>query len=177
MDWNAVGALGEVLGAVAVVFTLGYLAKQVRQSNRITKADAFRSTRVRLADLFESWAADEEWSELFIRIRFTGLRRDDLSPRERAVAGLRFQSLLHYLAAIYEDVELGILPPSAYEIIGRGPFDAPYMRDTWPLLREDHSPEFVEFLEHRHGLRETTDSVERIPVAQEAPSSVPEANT
>ena len=176
MDWNAVGALGEVLGAVAVVLTLGYLAKQIRQSNRITKADAYRSTRVRLANLFESWADDAEWSELFIRIRFTGLRRDDLSPRERAVAGLRFHSLLHYLAAIHEDVELGILPPSAYEIIGRGPFDAPYMKDTWPLLRQDHSLEFVEFLEARHGLGETTNSVQRVPVGQEASSSAPKGS-
>jgi hypothetical protein len=47
VDWNAVGALGEVLGAIAVVFTLAYLAKQVRQSNRIAKADAFRSARIR----------------------------------------------------------------------------------------------------------------------------------
>ena len=46
MDWNAVGALGEGLGAVAVVFTLAYLAKQVRQSNRTAKAEAFRSARV-----------------------------------------------------------------------------------------------------------------------------------
>ena len=126
---------------------------------------------------FESWAADEEWSELFVRIRFTGLRREDLSPRERAVAGIRFQALLHYLAAIYEDVELGILPPSAFEIIGRGPFDSPYMRDTWPLLRKDHSQEFVEFVEDRHGLRETTDSVERVPVGQGAPPSFPEETT
>ncbi|MFC1575401.1 hypothetical protein ACFL5A_01980 [Gemmatimonadota bacterium] len=177
MDWNAVGASGEVLGAVAVVFTLGYLAKQVRLSNRIAKADAFRSTRVRLANLFESWAADAEWSELFVRLRFMGLRREEMSPRERATAGIRFQALLHHLAAIYEDVGLGILPPSAFEIIGRGPFDAPYMKDTWPLLRKDHSQEFVEFFEDRHGLRETTDSIERVPVGQAAPPSVPEGAT
>jgi hypothetical protein len=30
MEWEAVGAIGEILGAVAVVATLGYLALQVR---------------------------------------------------------------------------------------------------------------------------------------------------
>ena len=33
MDWNAVGALGEVVGALAVVLTLIYLSVQVRQNS------------------------------------------------------------------------------------------------------------------------------------------------
>ena len=173
MDWNAVGALGEMLGAVAVVFTLAYLTKQVRQSNRIAKAEAFRSARVRLADLLADWGNDKEWSELFIRIRFAGLRREDLTPGERAVIGLRYQSLVHHLAAIYEDVQIGILPPSAYEIYGVGVFNVPYVQDVWPLLRQDHSPGFVDFFEARFELADTSDSVERIPPGQKPPSSTP----
>jgi hypothetical protein len=171
MDWNAVGALGEVLGAIAVVFTLAYLAKQVRQSNRIAKADAFRSARIRYAGLADSWANDEEWSELFIRIRWQGLRREDLTLQERAVAGMRYLSLLHHLAAIYEDVQLGILPSSAYEILGTETFTVPYMRDVWPILRGEHSPEFVEFFETRFGLEGLSDSVERIPPGADPTSS------
>ena len=34
MDWNMIGALGEVGGAVAVVATLFYLARQIRDSGR-----------------------------------------------------------------------------------------------------------------------------------------------
>jgi hypothetical protein len=39
MNWEALGAIGEIVGAVAVVLTLGYLAVQIRQntlSNRST---------------------------------------------------------------------------------------------------------------------------------------------
>jgi hypothetical protein len=32
MNWDAVGALGEVLGSIAVFLTLGYLAVQVRHA-------------------------------------------------------------------------------------------------------------------------------------------------
>jgi len=32
MYWDAIGAIGEVLGAIAVVATLGYLAVQIRQN-------------------------------------------------------------------------------------------------------------------------------------------------
>ena len=41
MDWTAWGALGELLGALAVVITLVYLAKQVRYSNIIARAEAY----------------------------------------------------------------------------------------------------------------------------------------
>ena len=34
MDWNAVGAIGEAVGAVAVLVTLVYLASQIRQNTK-----------------------------------------------------------------------------------------------------------------------------------------------
>ncbi len=39
MDWNAIGAIGEILGAVAVIATLGYLAVQTRHSVAATQAN------------------------------------------------------------------------------------------------------------------------------------------
>ena len=36
MDWDAIGAIGEVVGALAVVATLGYLAKQVVTEQRVS---------------------------------------------------------------------------------------------------------------------------------------------
>ena len=32
MSWDAIGAIGELLGALAVIATLAYLAKQIRQN-------------------------------------------------------------------------------------------------------------------------------------------------
>ena len=34
MNWEMIGAIGEIAGAVAVVLTLAYLARQVRDSAR-----------------------------------------------------------------------------------------------------------------------------------------------
>ena len=49
MNWDALGAIGEIVGALAVVFTLVYLAFQVRYArtatldqNRLTRATAVR---------------------------------------------------------------------------------------------------------------------------------------
>ena len=40
MNWEAIGAIGEVLGAAAVVVTLGYLAVQIRQNSQAVKNSA-----------------------------------------------------------------------------------------------------------------------------------------
>ena len=42
MDWNAVGAVGEILGAVAVFLTLLYLATQIKQTNKMARFEATR---------------------------------------------------------------------------------------------------------------------------------------
>jgi hypothetical protein len=43
MNWEAISALSEVIGAIAVVATLAYLAVQIRQSTE-TNASAIRQS-------------------------------------------------------------------------------------------------------------------------------------
>ena len=38
MNWDATGAIGKLIGALAVLATLVYLARQVRQVNIATQA-------------------------------------------------------------------------------------------------------------------------------------------
>jgi hypothetical protein len=45
VDWDAIGAVGEILGAVAVFVTLIYLASQIRYA-RLTAMDTNRAHRV-----------------------------------------------------------------------------------------------------------------------------------
>jgi hypothetical protein len=44
MNWEALGAIGEIVGAIAVVLTLGYLALQIRQNTRLLRATALSAT-------------------------------------------------------------------------------------------------------------------------------------
>ena len=53
MNWEALGAIGEIVGAVAVVLTLGYLAVQIRQNNRSLHQAALQET-ARCANDFSS---------------------------------------------------------------------------------------------------------------------------
>jgi hypothetical protein len=49
MNWDAIGAIGEIVGAAAVVLTLAYLAIQIRQAKRSTadQSRIFRANGVR----------------------------------------------------------------------------------------------------------------------------------
>ena len=43
MNWEAIGAIGELFGAIAVVATLMYLARQMRQDARATTGETMGS--------------------------------------------------------------------------------------------------------------------------------------
>jgi hypothetical protein len=43
MNWEAIGAVGEVAGAVGVIITLAYLAVQIRNSSRATESQVHAS--------------------------------------------------------------------------------------------------------------------------------------
>ena len=45
MNWEAVGALSELAGAVGVVLTLVYLSTQIRQTNRLVSSSVSAATR------------------------------------------------------------------------------------------------------------------------------------
>jgi hypothetical protein len=50
MNWEAIGAIGEAVGAVAVVASLVYLAVQIRQNTKSVQAATFQSIAEGLAD-------------------------------------------------------------------------------------------------------------------------------
>ena len=43
MNWEAIGAIGEVMGALVVIVTLGYLAIQIRQNTRALRIQVNQS--------------------------------------------------------------------------------------------------------------------------------------
>ena len=69
MNWDAIGAIGEILGAIAVVLTLFYLATQIRQSTKLARADMskdlFLATRTATLEI----AANPELGKIMANIR------------------------------------------------------------------------------------------------------------
>ena len=52
MQWNAIGAIAEVLGAIAVIVSIVYLAAQVRQTRLQLQAQAEDAITARCFDAY-----------------------------------------------------------------------------------------------------------------------------
>ena len=107
MTWDAIGAVGEIVGALAVFATLVYLAKQIRVQNRATEMEHFEN----LMDGFNQFnaliAADKE----LYRIYMTGLNHperldDDDAGRFTAL----FRIVLNGAHKMMEAFEQGAVP-------------------------------------------------------------------
>jgi len=64
MNWEAIGSVGEVVSAIAVLVTLIYLTLQVRQSNRLMQAQYREVNRSAVLEVFDPIVRDEELAEL-----------------------------------------------------------------------------------------------------------------
>jgi len=67
INWEAVAAIGEISGAVIVIATLVYLARQIHQSNRIAIASTEINVRNSLNDINDSIYTDTGVAELLIK--------------------------------------------------------------------------------------------------------------
>ena len=67
MNWDAVGAIAELLGGVATVATLAYLAVQIRQNTKSVRASSAASYREGNASFASIIAENEELAELYYR--------------------------------------------------------------------------------------------------------------
>ena len=59
MNWDAIGAVGELLGAVAVILTLVYLASQIRQNTATSLATTYSATTNGWHDYLQSQSVED----------------------------------------------------------------------------------------------------------------------
>ncbi len=65
MNWDAIGAIGELIGATAVVLSLLYLAIQLRQSTRFARLDYHTKTISAMAPSYHWRAANPVNARIF----------------------------------------------------------------------------------------------------------------
>jgi hypothetical protein len=130
MNWDAVGALAELAGAVGVILSLLYLAAQIRQSSTIARATGFQ-TLVENLNLSVADLRNPEFAPLFLR----GLRSyKELEVEERIQFGQFLNGMAARFATTLEFERSGVVNPSmaqAHAEIMRSIFQAPGVREWW----------------------------------------------
>jgi hypothetical protein len=98
MNWDMIGAIGEILGAAGVILTLGYLARQVRTSHRLERRQSGEAAMDRISNFLARISADSQLA----RIWFHGTRETgDLSTEEKVQFGALCLDLTYIWERIY----------------------------------------------------------------------------
>jgi hypothetical protein len=109
MNWDAVGAVAELLGALGVIITLAYLATQIRQNTQTVRAQGAASQFSAQSSVGLLLAQDDVISELYFRglERFSSLsdaeKRRFLSTIGLHVSGLQQSFYLRQEQALSDD--------------------------------------------------------------------------
>ena len=98
MNWDALGAIGEIVGAAGVIVSLLYLASQVRNSSRQARHAAAQAVLAKLNTLIGQLAFTAGAGDIWSR-GLSGL--DALNSDEELV---RFSSMLLQAFSTYEEV-------------------------------------------------------------------------
>ncbi len=67
MTWDAIGALGEIAGSVAVILTLLVLIRQIREATNATRAATMESIGDRIQERLLLQVADADLAALLVR--------------------------------------------------------------------------------------------------------------
>jgi hypothetical protein len=96
MSWEAIGAIGDMLGAVVVFASVVDLAIQIRDSSRQSQDEAFRGIGDTWVGVFKELADVENVNDIL-----QGLQSyNTLEPRRK----FRFDTLMHMLFTALEGV-------------------------------------------------------------------------
>lgn len=153
MNWEAIGAIGEVVGALGVIVTLVYLAAQIRQNTASIRASTLQDMSEASASLHDLLAANGELGRIFV----SGTNDlATLGPEER----IRFQFIMMAFLRRTENIhqqgrrnrvsddEWAGLRASYLSIMTQ-----PGFRQWWSENSQRFNPEFVAWLDQELKLR------------------------
>jgi hypothetical protein len=152
MDWEPVTAISEIIGAIAVIVTLVYLARQIAMSNKFAEAEAWRSRFSEFTSLNAAYGVNPIFYHAMNKL-FNGGLQTDLNKDEQALANSWVISALQIYEQLFREVESGILDPVALEEFpGHSVFRLPFFKDQWPFYRKILTSSLAEHLEREYGL-------------------------
>ena len=104
MNWEAIGAIGEIVGAAAVVATLAYLAQQIRTQNKANELASFNA----LMDGFNQFNSILATDKSVYRLFMTGLNHpEQLDDDEAGQFTALFRMFINETQKIYEAYKRG----------------------------------------------------------------------
>ena len=146
MNWEAIGAVGEILGACGVIATLFYLAVQVRVQNREARLAAMHDISTAFRESYTAFN-DEGIADIFVR---GNKEFKSLSDTEK----VRLVATINPLIKVFEeaffqynqgrlDDQLWYAMTKQYSFL----LSAPSLEEVWKQRRAHYNEAFRDFVD------------------------------
>jgi hypothetical protein len=135
-------AIAEIVGAIAVVITLVYLATQIRQNSNATRSSNATTVLINTQDLAKAPMMDRELADIILRAISN---EEELLPAERFAAYAWFYQLLRTGELAHQSYLHGELDPEYWEAsmsFYRSYYQTPGFQSYWAERRGAFTPGF-----------------------------------
>jgi hypothetical protein len=146
MNWDAIGAVGEIIGALAVVASLVYLAIQIRSQNRETRMLAVHETSTAFRESIGVFS-DPAKAEIYIR---GNADFESLTDTEKFVLIAGMQGILRVWEEAYHQHQAGRLPNQIWDVMSKqyaAVISGQSLANVWELRKDFFDPNFREFVD------------------------------
>ena len=147
MNWDAIGAIGEIVGALAVFLTLVYLAIQLRQNTRAVQSSAIDSSIGKISAVRQTIYENTDLASLYLK---GSKDPENLSEIET----LQFRTLVHNMllaqSNIFSQTKFTDLSTSTWESqipILQRVIGSPGGKWFWKIYREEFENDFRDEVE------------------------------
>ena len=146
MNWDAVGAIAELLGAIGVIVSLIYLASQIRQSSTVNRLTLQENYISGLTDVFTRIYSDPEVHRVW---RLSMTNPDEMSEDDRERLGMMYHSLFQRFALVWHAGELDSPTGKQCLTFIDQSVRFPATQSWWSRQRALYDSSFSEYVEDR----------------------------
>lgn len=153
MEW---GALGELVGGVAIIVSLVYVGRQLKQSNSMARS----VVRQEISSETNFWATSIACSpslvEVLTKVHFEGLVAKNATATERVQMAYILTALVSQEHFAYQQWKEGNLTNQEWEDLNRSAGELhsmPYLTSIWPFVRKSFPVDFAEWYEAKYELQ------------------------
>ena len=144
MNWEAAGAIGEIVGAIAVVVTLAYFATQMKQTTKALRSGALHAYRIESVSALE---VSELHAEVFAKAR----NGEELNEVDKGILRSYAYRLFGLMETVYLNYQDGSVSKEVFEARMSGfkqAMNTQFLKDSWPIWkRYDFTQSFVDYVE------------------------------
>jgi hypothetical protein len=148
MNWEAIGAIGEIIGAATVVATLFYLAIQIRQNTKVSRADMtkdlYLASRSALLDL----SGNKELATIWAQIR-------DFKDEDSARRHTFYQSFFRLYELQFNLSKQGLLDDKiaeSYMLVIRMFATTAHFEEYWSVAQAEFHDDFVKYVNEQRDI-------------------------